>query len=110
MIGLLWQGVAYASPPCADMQQEQSAASAAMAGMADCMDSEKQSRDKAPPCKDMKAGCFAMVGCASPVALDVMPIGVNNPQKAALTVSWATSPVLVGRTEAPIPDPPSILG
>ncbi len=69
MIGLLWQGVAYASPPCAEMQQEQSAASSAMAGMADCMETEKQSRDNAPPCKNMKAGCFAMVGCTSLVGL-----------------------------------------
>ena len=37
MFGLLWQGVAYASPPCAEMQQEQSAAASAMVDMADCM-------------------------------------------------------------------------
>lgn len=110
IFGLLWQGVVHASPPCACMLQDQIASTAAMAGMADCMDSKKQLRDEAPPCKDMKAGCFAMVGCASLVALDVLPLGVTAPQKAAVSVSWATSPVLVGRTEAPIPDPPSSLG
>lgn len=112
IFGLLWQGVAIASPPCADMQQQSEASSViggAMAGMADCMDAEKQSHEGMPPCKDMKAGCFAMVGCASLVALDVLPVGVTAPQQAALRVSWATSPVLVGRTEAPIPDPPSRL-
>jgi len=105
--GLLWQGVAYASPPCADMQQEQAVA---MLGMADCMDSEKQSRDNTPPCDDMSAGCMAMVGCASLVALDVLPASVSVPNNAALAFSWAASPILHGRSVAPIPDPPSILG
>ena len=108
ILGLLWQGVAYASPPCVDMQHEQSAP--AMAGMADCMDAEKKSRDDTPPCDDMAAGCFAMVGCASLVALDVPQVTVNASRKAPLTVSWASGPVLIGRNEAPIPDPPSILG
>ena len=109
MIGLLWQGVAYASPPCSEMQQEQSAASA-MAGMADCMETEKQSRDNAPPCKDMKAGCFAMVGCTSLVGLGALPIAVDAPVSATSSFDLAASPVLIGRNEAPIPDPPSILG
>lgn len=110
MFGLLWQGVAYASPPCAEMQMEQSAPTSAMAGMADCMNSEKQSRDEAPPCKDMKAGCFAMVGCASLVGLGALPLAIEAPVNAASSYGWAASPVLIGRNEAPIPDPPSILG
>lgn len=110
LLGLLWQGVAYASPPCADMQKEQSAATSAMAGMADCMDGEKQSRENTPPCKDMKAGCFAMVGCASLVGLGTLPMAIDAPVNAASSYGWAASPVLIGRNEAPIPDPPSILG
>lgn len=110
IFGLLWQGVAYASPPCAEMQHEQSAASPAMAGMADCMDAMKQSRGNIPPCKDMKAGCFAMVGCASLVGLDALPVALAAPANIALAYSWGQSPVLIGRNEAPIPDPPSILG
>lgn len=110
MFGLLWQGVAYASPPCAEMQKEQSAATSAMAGMADCMNAEKQSRDEAPPCKDMKAGCFAMVGCASLVGLGTLPLAIDAPVDAASFYNWAAGPVLIGRNEAPIPDPPSILG
>lgn len=109
-LGLLWQGVAYASPPCSDMHQEQSAATSAMAEMADCMEAEAQLRDKIPPCKDMKAGCFAMVGCASPVGIGAWPITVSASKDVALRYSWAPSSVLVGRNEAPIPDPPSILG
>ena len=110
MIGLLWQGVAYASPPCAEMQQEQSAAASAMAGMADCMDAEKQSRENTPPCKDMKAGCFAMVGCTSLVALGALPVAVDAPVSGTSSFDVAASPIMTGRNEAPIPDPPSILG
>lgn len=110
MLGLLWQGVAYASPPCVEMQQEQSAAASTMAGMADCMDAEKQSRDNAPPCKDMKAGCFAMVGCTSLAALEAMPIAVTLQIDLVEMASWSTSPTLLGRNEAPIPEPPTILG
>ena len=110
MLGLLWQGVAYASPPCAEMQQEQSAAASAMAGMADCMEAEKHSRDNSPPCKDMKAGCFAMVGCASLAAIEAMPLAVALQTDLVEMASWSTSPTLLGRNEAPIPEPPTILG
>lgn len=110
LLGLMWQGVAYASPPCAEMQHAQSAATSAMAGMADCMDAEKQSRDNAPPCKDVKAGCFAMVGCTSLVGLGGLSIAVNAPVSATSSFDLAASPVMIGRNEAPIPDPPSILG
>ena len=107
MIGLLWQGVAYASPPCAEMQHEQSAA---MASMADCMNAEKQSRDNVPPCKDMKAGCFAMVGCTSLAALEAIPVAVALRTGLAEVALWPTSPTLLGRNEAPIPEPPTNLG
>ena len=107
VFGLLWQSVAYASPPCAEMQQQQAVA---MAGMADCMDSDKQSSDHSPPCSDMSAGCIVMIGCASLVSLDVFPASVSVPNNAALAFSCAASPMLLGRSIAPIPDPPSILG
>lgn len=110
ILGVLWQGVAYASPPCAEMHLEQRVATSAMAEMADCMDAEKESSENTPPCKDMKAGCFAMVGCASPVGLGALPITVDASKNVALSYSWVPVPVLVGRNEAPIPDPPSILG
>ncbi|MBA4164673.1 MAG: hypothetical protein C0510_08590 [Erythrobacter sp.] len=81
-----------------------------MAGMVDCMGSEKQSHNNTLPCDDMSAGCMAMVGCASLVALDAFPVSVGVPNNAALPFSWAASPILLGRDEAPIPDPPSNLG
>lgn len=111
MLGLLWQGVAYASPPCAEMQQEQAVA---MAGMADCMDAEKPtSRDtghNSGPCDDMKAGCVAMVGCASLIALDVHPVTATAAIDTAITALWPAAPDLLGRNDAPDPKPPSILG
>lgn len=107
MLGLLWQGVAYASPPCAEMQQEQSVE---MAGMADCMDAEKQSKPDSAPCKDMTAGCMAMVGCASLAALEAMPLAGALQTDLAEAALWPTSPILLGRNEAPIPEPPTILG
>ncbi len=115
LLGLLWHGVASASPPCADMQQDQNVAMTsnmadAMAGMPDCMDGKKQSRGEAPPCKEMKAGCMAMLGFPSLAALDAFPISVNAPKSMAASFSWTSSPIMLGRNEAPIPDPPLILG
>ncbi len=107
IFGLLWQGVAYASPPCAEMHDEQSVA---MAGMANCMDAENQLRDNGLPCKDMKAGCFAMVGCASLAALEAMPVAVTLKIELAEAALWSSSPTLLGRNDAPIPEPPTILG
>lgn len=107
MLGLLWQGVAYASPPCAEMHQEQSVT---MARMGDCMNAEKQSKPDSAPCKDKTAGCMAMVGCASMAALEAMPVAVTLQTDLAEIASWPTSPILLGRNEAPIPEPPTILG
>jgi hypothetical protein len=107
ILGLVGQGAAFASPPCAAMQQEQASA---MGGMPDCA-MEQHKSDKAPaPCKDMKPGCFAMVGCATFVGLDGQsPVVIGLPATAA-TYQWAATPVLHGRVVPPDPYPPSILG
>jgi hypothetical protein len=115
LLGLLWHGVASATPPCADMQLDQNVAMTgnmadAMAGMPDCMGDKKQSLGEAPPCKDMKAGCVAMFGFPSLAALDAFPISVNAPTSLAASFSSTSSPIMLGRNEAPIPDPPLILG
>lgn len=110
LFGLLWQGVAHASLPCTEMQHDQTVATTAMAGMADCMDAEQQCREETPPCKDMKASCFAMVGCASLVGLSALPVAIDSRANVASSHYSLASPVLIGRNEAPIPDPPSILG
>ena len=114
LFGLLWQGVAYASPPCAEMQHAQTSASSDVPGemdsMSDCMDAQKQSRQDEPPCKDMKAGCFAMAGCVPLVGLGPMSPAEGLDLVATAVHDISLSPVLSGRAEAPIPDPPNFLG
>ncbi|MDZ4137028.1 MAG: hypothetical protein U1D06_15770 [Paracoccaceae bacterium] len=114
LFGLLWQGVAYASPPCAEMQHAQTSASndvpSEMDSMSDCMGAQKQSRQDEPPCKDMKAGCFAMAGCVPLVGLGSMSPAEGLHLVATAVHDSSLSPVLNGRAEAPIPDPPNFLG
>ena len=114
LFGLLWQGVAYASPPCAEMQHVQTSAindmQDAMAGMPDCMNAEKQSGEDGPHCTDMKAGCFAMAGCVPVGGLGSLPLADSTFFTAAAAHDCSPSPILIGRAEAPIPDPPTILG
>lgn len=109
MLGLAGQGVAFASSPCAEMQTEQ-AMSAPMAGMPDC-DMAQHKSDKAPvPCKDMTLGCMAMAGCAALIAVDTIAPSIAAPLAAASLAHWSAAPVLLGRSIAPDPDPPSQLG
>lgn len=51
------------------------------------MDAVKQSPDNAPPCKDKKAGCFGMVGCASLAALAVIPVTIGSTVSDAFSYS-----------------------
>lgn len=111
ILGLAGQGVAFASTPCPMMQQEQaSAMPAAMAGMPDCAMSQHKSDKGATPCKDMTLGCLAMAGCAALVAVDTHSPTIEAPLVAASPELWSATPVLFGRSIAPDPDPPSLLG
>lgn len=104
IFGLAGQGVAYASPPCAAM------ASSTSAQMADCIKGVHKS-DKGPvPCKGMTPGCVAMAGCASLGANDMTSAIVGAPPMVADIATWPATPVLIGRSIAPDPDPPAILG
>lgn len=105
VLGLSGQGVAYASSPCNTMMQQQ-----AMAGMPDCMMGQDKSGKQSAPCKEMTPGCFAMAGCASLVALDTPAAVVGTPLVVAAAATWPATSVLIGRSIAPDPDPPSILG
>lgn len=107
IIGLLWQSVANASPLCFEMQQEPSVA---VAGLADCMDTDKQLKPDSEPRKVTPAVCMAMVGCASLTALEAMSVATAMHSDLAEVASWSASPILLGRTEAPIPEPPTIIG
>ena len=109
ILGLAGQSVAFASSPCAEMQKEQ-AMSGPMAGMPDCAMGQHKSDDGSTPCRDMTAGCLAMAGCVAFVAVDTLSPTVQAPLLVASLNRWPTTPVLLGRSIAPDPDPPSFLG
>ena len=107
VLGLAGQGVAFAASPSAAMVQQQASA---MAGMADCMSGHGKGAKQSAPCKEMTPGCAAMAGCTPLVALDTPYSFVSMPLIIAATATWPATPVLMGRSIAPDPDPPSILG
>jgi hypothetical protein len=111
ILGLVGQGVAFASPPCAKMQQEQISIKAApMAGMPDCAMGQHKSGKHSAPCKEMTPGCLAMAGCATLTAIDVSSAVFTSPLTLAAVTSWPAMPVLFGRNVPPDPYPPSFLG
>lgn len=116
ILGLVGQGVAFASTPCAVMQMEQaSAKTAPMAGMSDCdMGQHKivshKSDKGSTPCKDMTPGCLAMAGCAALVAVDSLTPTIEAPLLMASLDLWSTTSVLTGRSIAPELAPPTLLG
>ena len=116
ILGLGWQGVAFASTPCAMMQIEQASAHAVpMAGMSDCaMDQHRsnpiKSNGGSTACKDMTPGCLAMAGCAAMVAVDSLTPIIQARLVVASPDLWPTTTVLNGRKVAPELDPPSLLG
>ena len=109
ILGLAGQSVAFASSPCAEMQKEQ-AMSGPMAGMPDCALGQHKSDSGSAPCKDKTTGCLAMAGCVALVAVDTLSPTVQAPLLVASLNLWPTPPVLLGRSIAPDPDPPSLLG
>ena len=109
ILGLAGQSVAFASGPCAEMQKEQ-AMSGPMADKPDCARGQHKSDDGSAPCKDMTPGCLAMAGCAALVAVDALSPTTQAPLLVARLNVWPTTPVLLGRSIAPDPDPPSLLG
>ena len=111
ILGLAGQGVASASTPCPMMQHERAAAMAGvMARMSDCdMYPEKPGKGSAP-CKDMSLGCIAMAGCAALIAVDTISPSSDGPLAVASPAHWSATPILLGRSIAPDPDPPSYLG
>ena len=109
ILGLAGQSVAFASSPCAEMQKEQTM-SGPMADMPDCAMGQHKSDDGSAPCKDMTPGCLAMAGCVALVAVDALSLTTQAPLLVASRNLWPTTPVLLGRSIAPDPDPPSLLG
>lgn len=111
ILGLAGQGVASASTPCPMMQHERVAAmSGAMAGMSNCDMCPEMSGKGPAPCKDMSLGCMAMAGCAALIAVDAISPSIDAPLNVASLAHWSATPILLGRSIAPDPDPPSHLG
>ena len=113
ILGLAGQGVAFASSPCAEMQKEQTMSgpmAGPMVGMPDCAMGQHKSDNGSAPCKDMTPGCLAMAGCVALVAVDTLAPTIEAPLLVASLNLWPTTPVLLGRSIAPDPDPPSLLG
>ena len=106
ILGLAGQSVAFASSPCAVMQQERVSA---MAGMSNCAMGQHRVDNYAVPCKNMTPGCLTMAGCAALAAIGSLPVNVEVPIIVARLDVWPATPVLSGRSVAPDPDPPSIL-
>ena len=109
IFGLAGQSVAFASSPCAEMQKEQTM-SGPMADMPDCAMGQHKSDKDSAPCKDMTPGCLAMAGCVALVAVDTLSPTTQAPLLVASLNLWPETPVLLGRSIAPDPDPPSLLG
>ncbi len=109
IFGLAGQSVAFASSPCAEMQNEQAMAGP-MAGIWDCAMGQHKTDKESTPRKEMTPGCLAMVGCAALVAFDTVTPTIEAPLLVASLNLWPATPVLLGRSIAPDPDPPSLLG
>ena len=109
MFGLAGQSMAFASNPCATMQQEKTIA-VPMAGMPDCAMGEHKSDNGQAPCKDMTPGCLAMTGCVALVAVDAASPSDNSALVITVRSLWPATRVLLGRDITPDPDPPSLLG
>lgn len=111
ILGLAVHGVAFASPLCAAMQEQQMTAMAEpMDGMPDCTMGQAKPNKSSAPCKDIAPGCLTMAGCASFAAQDLSSIVIHSPMTRAVVALWPTTPVLIGRNIAPDPHPPSRLG
>ena len=108
ILGLAGQSAAFAASPCPEMNEQQAAAiTGPMAGMADCaMGQDKPSKAPAPH-KGTASGCLAMAGCASLATLDVSAAPVFAATTPAVAAQWPATPILLGRSIAPDPDPPS---
>ena len=109
IFGLAGQSVAFASSPCTEMQKEQTM-SVPMADMPDCAMGQHKPEKQLVPCKDMTPGCLAIAGCVALVAVGRLSPTAPAPLLVARLNLWPTTPVLLGRTIAPDPDPPSLLG
>jgi hypothetical protein len=84
----------------------------AMAMDADCMAmmAKQQPASEKKPCKGLTLDCIAAMGCVVPLVAADVASGIDTPRIYGAPGFWPTSTVLIGKSFAPDPDPPTILG
>lgn len=106
MIGLFGAQAAYARGPVAVK------VATAMAMDANCMAMmvKQKPAPENKPCKGLTLDCIAAMGCVVPLATADLAVGIATPRIYDALAFWPTHVVLVGKSLAPDPEPPTILG
>ncbi len=109
MIGLAAQQPAQALAAPAGAMDMASMAASDMASMPDCMTSiEKDAAHK--PCKCGLAGCIAMMASGGPMMLSDTSMALLAAVRSDRDEQIGLAAALRGRSTAPEPEPPSLLG
>ncbi|TPG12763.1 hypothetical protein EAH84_08335 [Sphingomonas oligophenolica] len=101
--GLFGQSTAMAMAPAGGV----SAPMAGMAGMT-CADMPAPRSPKAP-CKGMTLQCIAQMGCTAPAVLEPTTVSPREPIRSGYLHHSTQAAPLIGRADAPFPDPPTLL-
>lgn len=106
MIGLFGAQAAYARGPVAVK------VATAMAMDANCMAmmAKQKPAPENKPCKGLTLDCIAAMGCVVPLAAADLASGIATPRIYDELAFWPTHVVLTGKSLAPDPEPPTILG
>lgn len=106
IIGLFGAQAAYARGPVAVK------VATAMAMDANCMAmmAKQKPAPENKPCKGLTLDCIAAMGCVVPLAAADLASGVATPRSYDRLGFWPTHDVLTGKSFAPDPEPPTILG
>ncbi len=62
------------------------------------------------PCKGLTLDCIAAMGCVVPLVTANLASGIATPRIYDELAFWPTHVVLTGKSLAPDPEPPTILG
>lgn len=108
LLGLFAQETVFATAPVAQLTEQVSADETMNAV---CMQAMGQSDEKSDaPCKGLTLDCIAKMGCALPLAQAPSGSGIANLSPSRTPPFLIGVRPMIGRDEAPIPDPPAILG
>lgn len=84
----------------------------AMAMDADCMAmmAKLKPAPEKKPCKGLTLDCIASMGCVVPLVTADLVTDIKAPRCYGALAFWPTHDVLTGKSLAPDPEPPTILG